>query len=345
MKIKDFEMTPRIPKSTGMEVIEVFDDFDYKNKLENAYGDNGAKLSGTDEKIRKLMAKAIDKGEWKPEYYPKPATMVATAMTGKYRQITGFTTRSAYILAGKDTMFIYLVKFFEAKDEDGVMQPSNYWEQVWRTKENVNGEFDYIKTPEDKENIKYGAKNALEKGNYTKGDNDTYSKKDITTVLKQLDVANPSDNWINEVRAYLGSAGVMTNAEDFDVSDNKKLEDSLIIITKTFGSIKDPKMDSQVVDSIEQGIVNNENAIRDKLEKKEPYNISVVGKTLNADIEKSEKIRDSKKQIFLDIFEARYKRYKIIDKLIDDGFSLRDALESLWRGQKPDEEEGELYDN
>jgi len=138
----------------------------------------------------------------------------------------------------------------------------------------------------------------------------------------------------------------MTNAEDFDVTDDPKLKEAVIVTTKTFGCITDPKMDSQVVDEIEKQIVDNADVIKKKLEDKEEFDIAVVGKTSSAAIELAEKIRKGKLEILLDIHKERYKNYKVIDDLVENhDFSLEDALKVMWRGQKPDETAGEIYVN
>lgn len=348
INIEDFTVPPNIPKATGMRVIGIYPKFDYKNKLENAYGQNIAKLKGIEEKIRDTIAEAIKENRWYPYYYPKPATMervedVADIM----RQLTGFTTRSAHIKQKKDTMFFYLVEFFATADEHGAMQSAEYWRRAWRTQENVNGKFDYIKTDENSKDILAGAKDLLIQSNYKKQDDGTYLRANIVSVLKSCGITNPTDTWINAVRESLdNNVGVMTNAEDFDVSDNEKLEDSVIVVTKTFGQVKDAKMDSQVLDDIEQKIVTNKDTIKDKLEKEEPYNISVVGKTKDAAIEKATKIRDGKKQVLLDLHKIRFDNHEVIrDLVINHGFSLEDALKNFWRGQYPHETQGEIYDN
>tara|TARA_Y100000114_G_scaffold43623_1_gene39114 strand:+ start:108 stop:1178 length:1071 start_codon:yes stop_codon:yes gene_type:complete len=351
-KIDDFNVSPNIPKSTGMRVIGIYPDFDYKNQLDNAYGKNIAKLEGTDEKIRDIICEAIKSKQWKPEHYPKPATMEKTDVDGIFNQLTGFTSRSGHLKASNegcsdgDTMFIYLVEFFDAPDDDGVMQPAEYWRRAWRTKENVKEDFDYIKSDYNNENTLNAAADLLPKSNYVPDDDGVYMRSNIVAVLKSIGIKNPSDTWINNVRAKINpNVGVMTNAEDFDTTDNVKLKDSIITTANTFGGIKDPKMDSQTIDDIEEQIFDNADKIKDKLESDKPFNITIVGKTKNAMIDKAEKIRGAKKDTLICIFEKRVQNYRVIIDLIDNhGFSAERAIKTLWRGQMPNEEEGELYD-
>ena len=153
IKINEYKVPPNIPKARGMRVVGIFPEFDYKNKLENAYGKNVAKEEDIDLNVRDTIAKAIGSEEWNPEHYPKPATMEKTDVEDIMRQLTGYTTRSGHIKAKQKTMFIYLVEFFDAADESGVMQPAAWWRRAWRTKENVPEEFDYIKSKYHRNNI------------------------------------------------------------------------------------------------------------------------------------------------------------------------------------------------
>ena len=138
-------------------------------------------------------------------------------------------------------------------------------------------------------------------------------RSNIVAVLKSIGIKNPSDTWINNVRAKINpNVGVMTNAEDFDTTDNVKLKDSIITTANTFGGIKDPKMDSQTIDDIEEQIFDNVDTIKDKLENDKPFNIAIVGKTKNAMIDKAEKIRGAKKDTLICIFEKRVQNYKNI---------------------------------
>ena len=344
-KIEDFKVPPNIPKARGMEVIGIVEEFDYVNGLENAYGDNIAKEEGIDEKTKDIIADAIKADEWYPYYYPKPPTMEATDVEGKYRQLTGFTTRSGHIKAKKKTMLMYLIKFKDAVDENGVMQSADFWRRAWRTKENVIEKFDFIKTPENRRNILKGAKESLDKSSYVKKDGE-HLRRNISAVLVAQGISNPTDKWINDVRDYMGSSAVMTNADDSDVSSNEKLKDSVIVVTKTFGEIKDAKMDSQVLDDIEENIVKKKDEIIERLEdENRETHISVVGKTLGAAIEKADKIRDNKKQTLLNLYKIRFDNHEVIrDLVINHGFSLEDALKTFWKAQKPDEKKGEIYE-
>ena len=104
-------------------------------------------------------------------------------------------------------------------------------------------------------------------------------------------------------------------------------------------------MDSQTIDDIEEQIFDNVDTIKDKLENDKPFNIAIVGKTKNAMIDKAEKIRGAKKDTLICIFEKRVQNYRVIIDLIDNhGFSAERAIKTFWRGQMPNEEEGELYD-
>jgi hypothetical protein len=344
--VDDYKVPPNVPKAKGMRVVGIYPDFDYKNNLQNAYGENIAKEEGIDEKVRDTIAKAINADEWKPEHYPKPATIEKTDVKGMHNQLTGFTTRSGHIKANKDTMFVYEVEFFDAPDDNGVMQPAKFWKRAWRTKENVNEEFDYIKSKYNQNNVIKGAAELLEIGAYATDDEGKYQRSNISSCLKSVGIVNPSDTWINLVREKINPlVGVMTNAEDFDTTDNSKLKDSVIVTAKTFSDIKDPKADSQTVDALEKQIADKADEIKKKLENKEEFDISVVAKTKGALMEKATKIRESKGKTFLDIHKERYERYKVIHDLVENhGFSLEDVLKVFWRGQKPDETQGEIYD-
>ena len=224
IEVDDYRILPNIPKSKGMRVVGIYPKFDYKNKLANAYGQNIAKEEGIDEKVRDTIAKLIKEGKWKPEHYPKPATMEKTDVEDIFNQLTGFTTRSGHIKALEDTMFIYLVDFFDEADEDGVMQPAEFWRRAWRTRENVPEDSDYVKSDYHKHNIIKAAAELLKLGAYTEVDG-VYARNNIVAVLKSIGISNPTDNWVNDVRAQINpTVGVMTNAEDFDLTDNPKLE-------------------------------------------------------------------------------------------------------------------------
>ena len=342
----DYKVPPNIPKSRGMRVVGIYPEFDYKNKLANAYNKNIAKEEGVDGKIRDTIADAIKEGNWKPAHYPKPATMEKTDVADINSLLTGFTTMSAHIKALQDTMFIYLVEFFAAPDEDGVMQPAKFWRRAWRTKENVSEPHDYIKSEYKKHNIIKCAAELLKLGAYTAVDG-VYARNNIVAALKSVGIANPSDNWVNVVRGEINpSVGVMTNAEDFDTTDNPKLKDSVIVTAKTFSAEKDPKADSQTVDALEKQIVKQADEIKKKLKREEKFGISVVGKTVSVIVEKATTIRETKKQRFIDIHKERHANHKVINDLIENhNFSLEDVLEIYWRGQKPDEKAGEIYVN
>ena len=141
------------------------------------------------------------------------------------------------------------------------------------------------------------------------------------------------------------NTGVMTNADDFDVTGNPKLKNSLIVLTKTFSQIKDGKYDNEVLEDMEDAIVENKDDIVDRLKNGQNFNISVVGKTKNAILEKAENIRKSKPNTLKDGFKKRYESWKEINELIEKhNFDIDDVFNMLWRGQKPDEKEGELYE-
>lgn len=352
VNIDDYRVKPNIPNVRGMRVIGIYKEFDYRNGLQNAYGRNIAKEEGVDETVRDTICEAIKAKQWKPEHYPKPATMEKTDVKNIFNQLTGFTTRSGHLKASEegcsdgDTMFIYLVEFYDAPDDDGVMQSADFWRRAWRSRENFPEDFDYIKSKYHKENILKGATDCLQTSNYVPDDDGVYARNNIVAVLRSIGMKNPSDTWINDVRARINpNVGVMTNAEDFDTTGNVKLKDSVITTTKTFGSIKDPKMDSQTVDNIEEQIFSNVDTIKDKLTNEKHFNITVVGKTKNAMIEKAEKIREGKKDALVSIIEKRVKFYRVIIDLVDNhGFDVETALKTIWRGQMPNEEEGKLYD-
>jgi len=344
ISIDDYTVPPNMPEARGMRVIGVFPEFDYVNSLANGYGTNIAKEEGVDEVVRDTIRGAIKDEQWKPAHYNKPATMEKTDVEGINNLLTGFTTLAAHI-GLVPTMFIYLVEFFDAPDHNGVMQTADYWRRAWRTKENVEEKYDHIKSKYKKKNILRGAADLLNLGSYTPNDEGVYQRSNIVAVLKSIGIANPTDTWVNDVRENINpSVGVMTNADDFDVSDNPKLKKSVIIETKTFGQKSDPKMDSQTVDALEEQIVNQSKVIEKKLKNDEKFDITVVGKTLGVRIEKADEIREIKPSIILDIYKKRYNNYMVIDNLIKNhGFDLEEALQFMWRGQKPDEESGEIY--
>ena len=350
IKIEDYQVPPNTPKARGMRVLGIFPHFGYKDKLQNAYGKNIAKDEGVDPAVRDLIARALteeDGDNWNPQYYSKAATIEKTDVEGMYNQLTGFTTRSAHIQAKKETMLVYLVEFFEEADEDGVIQSAEYWKRAWRSRENVQEEFDYIKSDYKKENVMIAASNLLQKSTYKPKDDGIYLRKNIAAVLKTLGIKNPSDKWINDVREKVNpSDGVMTNAEDFDITDNPKLKDSVIVTTKTYGGVKDPKMDSQTIDAIQNEIFNNSEIIKDKLKNKETFDITVVGKTTGVLQEKALKVRKQKKKTITSGLLKRYETWKVIIELVDEyGLDLETAIKMVWRGQMmPNEVEGQLYD-
>ena len=349
VKIEEYKVSPNIPKARGMRVLGVIPDFEYKNKLQNAYGQNIAKDEGIDPAVRDLIARALteeDGDNWNPQYYPKAATIEETDVDGIFNQLTGFTTRSGHIQAKKETMLVYLVEFFEDADEDGVIQSAEYWKRAWRSKENIEEEFDYIKSDYKKENIHIAASDLLQKSAYKPKDNGVYLRKNIAAVLKSLGIKHPSDKWINDVREKINpSIGVMTNADYFPIKDNPKLKDSVIVTTKTYGGMTDPKMDSQTIDAIQNEIFNNSEIIKDKLKNKETFDITVVGRTTGVLLENASKVRKEKTKIIKSGLQKRISDARVIIDLIDNhGLDLDEAVKTAWCGQKPDETEGQLYD-
>tara|TARA_Y100000817_G_scaffold196552_1_gene153754 strand:- start:857 stop:1924 length:1068 start_codon:yes stop_codon:yes gene_type:complete len=351
VKIEDLTIPPNKPTARGMKVIGIYKDFDYENGLENGYGKNIAKEEGINEKIRDTIARAIDAKKWEPLHYPKPATMEKTDVEGIFTHLTGFTTLSGHRKAKKSTMTFYVVEFEDAPDEDGVMQTADFWRRSWRTRENVPEEFDYIKSDYDTKNIVVATVQLLNLSNYQKQNDGTYQRKNIASCLKSAGIKNPTDKWINDVRKELGhDTSVMTETDDFDITDehkekHQKLKESPIILTKTFSDIKDSKYDAELLESIEEQIVEHENVIKDKLNKKEDLSICVVAKTKNAILEKADKIRNNKKNTILDNFQNRMNRWRVIINLVDkNNLDIEDAFQIFWRGQKPDEKEGEIYE-
>ena len=346
VNIEDFTVIPNKPKARGMRVIGIISEFNYENGLENGYGKNIAKKEGIDEKKRDIIAKAIKQGEWQPYYYPKPATMEKTDVERIFRQLTRFTTLSGHRKAKKSTMMFYVIEFFDAPDEDGVMQTAEFWRRAWRTKENVPEEFDYIKSDYKEKNILQSAEELLSLSNYQEQDDGTYLRSNIASVLRSVGIKNPNDRWINNVRKQMGNnTGVMTDADDFDVTGNPKLENTLIVLTKTFSQIKDGKYDNEVLEDMEDAIVENKDDIVGRLKNGKNFKISVVGRTTGAILEKAEKIRKSKPNTIKDVFKKRYESWKVISELIEEhDFDIDDVFNMFWRGQKPDEKDGELYE-
>ena len=345
VELDDYNVKPHAPSAKGMRVLGIFPEFPYKEKLANAYGQNIAKEEGIDESIRDTIAKSIKSGEWKPWHYSKPATMEKTDVENINNLLTGFSTMAGHNLADKNTMFIYLVEFFDAPDDSGVMQPADHWRRAWRTRENVEEEFDYIKSKYKHHNILKAAASLLKLGNYAPDDNGVYGRNSISSVLKSVGIKNPTNNWINGVREHINpNVGVMTNANDFDVSDNPKLSKSIFHVTKTFSHVIDGKYDAEVLNDIENQIVENQNTIEENLKEEKDFEVSVVAKTKNAIIEKADKIRENKPKTILDDFEQRLENYRIIIDLIDNhGFKLDNTMKFWWRGQKPNEKAGEIY--
>ena len=350
ISINDISISPRLPKSRGMRVKGVIKDFEYEKYLQNGYGDNIAKNEGIDIKKRDIIARAIQAEEWYPLHYSKPATMEETDVEGMFNQLSGFTTKSGHKKAQKFTMTFYVVEFFDAPDGDGVMQSAEFWRRAWRSRENVPEEFDYIKSDYRTKNILQAVVQLLKLSNYEKQDDGTYLRKNVASCLKSVGIKHPTDSWINDVRRELGDISVMVEADDFDITDKhkekyQKLKESKIILTKTFSASKDSKYDAELLETIEDEIVDNENDIKNKLNKKENVGISVIGKTTNAILEKADKIRETKKDVMLQNFEKRMKSWRVIINLVDKhNFSMKDAFQIFWRGQKPDEKEGEIYE-
>ena len=83
----------------------------------------------------------------------------------------------------------------------------------------------------------------------------------------------------------------------------------------------------------------------DRLKNGKNFKISVVGRTTGAILEKAEKNRKSKPNTIKDVFKKRYESWKVISELIEEhDFDIDDVFNMFWRGQKPDEKDGELYE-
>lgn len=139
-----------LPKSPGMKVVKVHENFDYKNKLsKDSYGKNDVRFSGTSTKVIKKFVEYINNGNYQPEHFIAPTiTKIKSGPEkGKYNLDTGNHRRAAHELAKKDTMYVIEIEFYDYDNK-----PAAYWRKMWKINENEESEM-FIQNPRDKNDV------------------------------------------------------------------------------------------------------------------------------------------------------------------------------------------------